>query len=126
MTLTRNFLLSILLCVFVSGASATKVQCPQGLTWVFDGYCKKLLVDSSEICPSKSRKAKLSVTAPLICLGEGICPKETAPDSLGECVPVPVVKCPARFAIGEIARCKDLGTRCTIELQQNIFVQCGI
>ncbi len=116
---------SLLVALSATQSWATNVSCPQGLTWVFDGYCKKLLVGETEICPPKSKKAKVSAMAPLICMAEGVCPPQTAPDTAGTCVPVAITKCPARFPAGTIIRCNELGHACTPELKKNLFIQCA-
>lgn len=82
----RAWVCGLCLCVAFP-AFAGKVVCPEGLKWVFEGYCK-LDFDYKKMgsCPQGSKMAKPEVMGPLICYSKGLCPDSTKPNVKGFCV----------------------------------------
>ena len=78
-----------MLCFFLMSSSsvyAQRVTCPQGLKWVFDGYCKKEFDSIRDgTCPQRSKLHRISVTSDLICRAEGQCPDGTVANASGIC-----------------------------------------
>lgn len=66
---------------------AERVTCPEGLKWVFEGYCK-LDFDYKKMgsCPLRSKMAKPVATGQLICFAPGTCPESREPNAQGVCV----------------------------------------
>lgn len=72
---------------FAAQAQAPRVTCPEGLKWVFEGYCKRDFDPiKDKACPQRSKKAQPNVTGPLICKAEGACPEGTKPSAKGFCL----------------------------------------
>ena len=68
-------------------ASAELVECPEGLKWTFEGFCKKDINFMKEsACPQRSKLGRTSVTSPLICVAQGRCSGDTVPNAKGVCV----------------------------------------
>lgn len=66
---------------------AERVTCPEGLKWVFEGYCK-LDFDYKKMgsCPLRTKMAKPVATGELICFAPGTCPDKKEPNAQGICV----------------------------------------
>ena len=68
-------------------ADPVRVTCPEGLKWVFEGYCKKdFNVTKDNACPQRSKKAQPHIPGPIICYAKGVCPEDTQPTAKGFCV----------------------------------------
>ena len=68
-------------------ADSVRVTCPEGLKWVFEGYCKKdFNVAKDNACPQRSKKAQPNIPGPIICYAKGVCPEGTQPTAKGFCV----------------------------------------
>ena len=79
--------LGLLGCALAAQAETTRVTCPEGLKWVFEGYCKKdFNVTKDNACPQRSKKAEPHIPGPIICYAKGICPEDTQPNAKGLCV----------------------------------------
>lgn len=90
----KNILLSVVLgTCFAGTAHAELVECPQGLKWTFDGYCKKDIDFMKEsACPQRSKLSRVSVTSSLICVAQGRCSGDNVPNAKGVCVEPEVKK----------------------------------
>ena len=89
LTLCIRGVLPLVLCLWAHAAQAdaTRVTCPEGLKWVFEGYCKKdFNVAKDNACPQRSKKAQPHVPGPIICYAKGVCPEGTQPTAKGFCV----------------------------------------
>jgi hypothetical protein len=89
-----NTLLSLVVgASFAASAHAELVECPQGLKWTFEGYCKKDINFMKEsACPQRSKLGRASVTGPLICIAQGRCSADYVPNARGVCVEPEVKK----------------------------------
>ena len=68
-------------------ADSVRVTCPEGLKWVFEGYCKKdFNVAKDNVCPQRSKKAQPNIPGPIICYAKGTCPEGMQPTAKGFCV----------------------------------------
>ena len=68
-------------------ADAVRVTCPEGLKWVFEGYCKKdFNVAKDNACPQRSKKAQPHIPGPIVCYAKGTCPEGTQPSAKGFCL----------------------------------------
>lgn len=74
-------------CATAMAAQAEMVECPQGLKWTFEGFCKRDIDFMKEpTCPQRSKLSRASVTSPLICVAQGRCSGDNVPNAQGVCV----------------------------------------
>ena len=70
-------LLWLTLTVCSNTVMAKEINCPAGLKWSTEGYCKRDIDprprQPQEACPAQSHLAKPSVLGPIICQAKGSC-----------------------------------------------------